>query len=379
MKKPIYLDYASTTPMCTPALEALFQCLGPKAAFGNPHSQHFYGREAAAIVEESAALLASLIHAQPSEIVWTSGATEANNLAIAGAARFYASKGKHLITNAAEHKAVLDVFRHLEKEGFDITILPVNKQGVLEPATLEKALRPDTSLVSVMMVNNELGTVQPLRELGALIKNNGSLFHVDGAQALGKLPLDFEALQIDLLSLSAHKAYGPKGAGALVVRSKPRVHLTPLIYGGGQQHHLRAGTQAPGLIAAFAKAAEFACHALPQTTHKIEQLRNQLWEGLQSNPRVHINTDFSVSVPHILNLRFEGVDGETFLSAIANECALSQAAACVSAETEPSHVLKAIGLTRLQADSSFRFSFGRMTTHREVEEVIGMLYSILFS
>ncbi len=370
MKKTIYLDYASTTPMCTPALEALFHCLGPQAAFGNPHSQHFYGQEAAAIVEESANLLASLIHAKPTEIIWTSGATEANNLAIAGAARFYASRGKHLITNAAEHKAVLDVFQHLKKEGFDITILPVNTQGLLEPETLKKALRPDTSLVSVMMVNNELGSIQPINQLGALIKKNGSLFHVDGAQALGKVPIDFEALQIDLLSLSAHKIYGPKGAGALVVRSKPRVHLTPLIYGGGQQHRLRAGTEAPGLIAAFAKAAEFACQALPEATQHIEKLRDQLWNALKMEVGVHANTDISISVPHILNLRFDAVGGETFLSNIANKLAISQAAACVSAETEPSHVLKAIGLTRIQADHSFRFSFGRMTTQGELEEAI---------
>lgn len=370
MKKPIYLDYASTTPMCTPALEALFHCLGPKAAFGNPHSQHFYGLEAAAIIEESATLLASLIHAKPTEIVWTSGATEANNLALAGTARFYASRGKHLITNAAEHKAVLDVFWHLEKEGFDITVLPVNQQGMLEPETLEKALRPDTTLVSVMMVNNELGTLQPIAELGRLIKKNGSLFHVDGAQALGKVPIDFEALQIDLLSLSAHKVYGPKGVGALVIRSKPRVHLTPLIYGGGQQHHLRAGTEAPGLIAAFAQAAKFACHSLLLSIQKTTKLRDQFWNTLKTEPGVHANTDLSVSVPHILNLRFDGVDSELFLTRIAAQLAISQTAACVSADTESSHVLKAIGLTRLQADSSFRFSFGRMTTHEEIEAAI---------
>jgi cysteine desulfurase len=248
---------------------------------------------------------------------------------------------------------------------------------MLEPETLEKALQPDTRLVSVMMVNNELGTVQPLGELGKLIKKNGSLFHVDGAQGLGKVAIDFEALQIDLLSLSAHKAYGPKGTGALVVRSKPRIHLTPLIYGGGQQQHLRAGTEAPGLIAAFAKGAEFACHALALSTQKMATLRNQFLKPLQDHPRVHLNTDLQVCVPHILSLRFEGVDGESFLSDIANTLAISQAAACVSAETEPSHVLKAIGLTRLQADSSFRFSFGRMTTEGEVEHAAALVQKYL--
>ncbi|MCX7122902.1 MAG: cysteine desulfurase family protein [Gammaproteobacteria bacterium] len=363
MKKPIYLDYAATTPMCLPALEALYQCLGAKAAFGNPHSTtHLYGFEAKQIVEESAELLASLIHAQPQELIWTSGATESNNLAIQGAAQFYAPKGRHLITCATEHHAVLDVFRALEKQGFSISILPVDASGLIDLNQLQASLTPETSLVSIMMVNNELGTIQPMDKIAEIVKANGSLLHVDAAQALGKLPIDLTHLAVDMMSFSGHKVYGPKGIGALYVRSNPKVHLQPLWHGGGQQWGLRPGTEAPGLISAFAKAAQFCIEN--QDTHilHVQQLHTLFCQHLQSIPGVRFNTDIAHAVPHIVNVCFEKIDSETFLLALQDEIAISQGSACASGTTNVSHVLKAIGLKHLQADRSFRFSFSHLTT-----------------
>ncbi len=363
MNKPIYLDYAATTPMCLPALEALYQCLGPKAAFGNPHSTtHIYGFEAKKIIDDHTALLASLLRAQAQEFIWTSGATEANNLAIQGAAHFYAPKGRHLITCVTEHHAVLDVFRALEKQGFAVTYLPVDRFGLIDLAQLKASLTPDTTLVSIMMVNNELGSIQPIQTITEMVKANGSLMHVDASQALGKRPIDLQDLPVDMMSFSGHKIYGPKGIGALYVRAQPQVHLQPLFYGGKQQRSIRPGTESPGLIAAFVKAAEFCIQNQETHLNHVRTLHTQFCEALQSMPGVRFNTDISQAVPHIVNLCFADIDSETFLLAMQDHIALSQGSACGSGTTEVSHVLKAIGLKHLQADRSFRFSFSHLTS-----------------
>lgn len=369
MNRPIYLDYAATTPMCTSALEAMFKCLGPKADFGNPHSTtHDYGFRAAEIIEECSASFASIIHAKSEEIIWTSGATESNNLAIQGAARFYQSRGKHLITTQGEHKAVLDVFRFLEKEGFEVTYLPIQKNGLVNLQLLKSSLRAETILVSVIAVNNELGTIQPLKEIAKLVKENGSLFHVDAAQALGKIAFDVHDLDMDLASFSGHKVYGPKGVGALYVRRHPRVHLKPLFYGGGQQKGIRPGTLSPALISAFTKGAEFAYEELKTHPHKFFELRDLFLKELSSLPQFKLNTDLARSVPQILNIRFDGIDGETLLTKLKSHIAIAQGSACSSGTTEPSHVLRAIGLKSIEADSSFRISFGAFTTHDDVKQ-----------
>ena len=368
MKRPIYLDYAATTPMCLPALESLYRCLGPKAAFGNPHSQHFYGFEAEAIVDQAAERLSKLIHAEQDALIWTSGATEANNLAIQGAARFYAPKGKHLITCQSEHPSVLEVFKQLETEDFHVTFLPVQQNGLLDLKALEAALQPDTTLVSIMWVNNETGTIQSIEDIARLVKANKSIFHVDAAQALGKVAINLDKIPIDLLSLSGHKVYGPKGVGALYIR--PKVRLKPLFFGGDQQGRGRAGTLSPGLIDAFASGAAFCLDDFQQKVAHITTLRNQLWQGLSSLGSLRLNTDLHCSVPHILNICFENMDGEALLLGFRKDLALSQGSACTSTQIEPSHVLKAMGLTHRQADSSFRFSFGLMTTKAEINAAI---------
>ncbi len=374
MNKPIYLDYAATTPMCLPALEALYQCLGPKAAFGNPHSTtHLYGLEAKQIIDDSTALMASLIGAEPQELIWTSGATEANNLAIQGAAHFYAAKGRHLITCVTEHHSVLDVFRALEKEGFAVTYLTVNHAGLIDLDQLKASLRPDTTLVSIMMVNNELGTIQPIQETAEIVKANGSLMHVDAVQALGKLPIQLQSLQVDMMSFSGHKIYGPKGIGLLYLRAKPAVHLQPLYFGGHQQRGLRPGTLSPGLIAAFAKAAEYCIQNQDIHTQHVRTLHSQLCAELRKMPGVHLNTDIHHAVPHIVNIRLDQIDSEIFLLAVQDQIAISQGSACGSGTTEISHVLKAIGLKHLQADRSFRFSLSHLTTLKDLAHVIALL------
>ncbi len=367
MNRPIYFDYAATTPCCIKALEALFKCLGTKAEFGNPHSTtHEYGWHAAEIIAESTASFAKIIAAKPAEMIWTSGATEANNLAIQGVARFYQTKGKHLVTTQIEHKAVLDVFRYLENEGFEVTYLPVQQRGSVDLALLQSALRPDTTLVSVMAVNNELGTIQPLAEIAKIVKANGSLLHTDAAQALGKIPFNVDALGVDLASFSGHKIYAPKGIGALYVRSKPRIRLKPLFYGGAQQRGLRPGTESPGLISAFAQGAEFSCQNLTVSVAKITELRDHFLQKLAKIPNLKLNTDLARAVPHIVNICFQGTDGEMLLAALKPHMAIAQGSACTSATIEASHVLRAIGLKSIDADSSFRFSFGALTTEAEI-------------
>lgn len=375
MNRPIYLDYAATTPMSLTALEALFKCLGVKAEFGNPHSaSHEYGFKAAEVIAEATLEFAELIDADPSEIIWTSGATESNNLAIQGVARFYQSKGRHIITSQIEHRSVLDVFRYLEQEGFDVTYLPVQRNGLINLKVLKSALRDETTLVSIHSVNNELGTIEPIQKIAEIVKGHGAYFHTDAAQALGKIPFNVNALDVDLASFSGHKVYGPKGIGALYVRRNPRVRLKPLLYGGGQQGNIRPGTEAPALINAFAKGATFAA---AQDLEKMSTLRDLFLQKLNALKQVKLNTDLNSSVPHIINLQFLGINSEVFLNQLKDNFAIAQGSACASVTIQPSHVLKAIGLKSLEADNSFRFSFGAFTTLEEVEKAADLITKLL--
>ena len=375
MNRPIYLDYAATTPMCLSALEALYKCLGPKAEFGNPHSaSHEYGFNATKIIEDATQEFAKLIGADPREIIWTSGATESNNLAIQGVARFYQSKGKHIITSQIEHRAVLDVFKYLEQEGFEVTYLPVQRNGLINLQVLKAALREDTILVSIHTVNNELGTNEPIEKITEIVKAHGAYFHTDAAQAFGKIPFNVNELNVDLASFSGHKIYGPKGAGALYLRRNPRVRLKPLFYGGGQQGGMRPGTESPGLISAFAKGASFASQ---QDSTKIVALRDLFLQKLSGLKQMKLNTDLNCAVPHILNIQFTGIDSEVLLNQLKNELAIAQGSACASVTIQPSHVLKAIGLKSTEANQSFRFSFGAFTTSEEIEKAAHCLIRLL--
>ncbi len=367
MNRPIYLDYAATTPCCLPALEALYKCLGTKAEFGNPHSTtHEYGTNAAEVIEESNLLFAKHIGAKANEIIWTSGATEANNLAILGAAHFYQSRGKHIITLQTEHKAVLDVYRQLEREGFEVSILPVQQNGLVNLQLLKAALRPDTILVSMMLVNNELGTIQPIKDISKILKAHNIIFHTDAAQALGKISVDVTHLGVDLASFSGHKVYAPKGIGALYVRRTPRVHLKPLLFGGGQQQGLRPGTLSPALITAFAKGVQFAHQEMQAHPKRAQELRDLFLQKISHATNLKLNTDIQTAVPHIINLRFSNIEPESFLHELKNKIAIAQGSACASGTIEPSHVLRAIGLKSSDADCSFRVSFGLYTTPEDI-------------
>jgi cysteine desulfurase len=350
------------------------RCLDFDGIFGNPHSQtHDYGLAAANLVTGSEESFAKIINASPSEIIFTSGATESNNLALQGAAYFYQSRGNHIITSQTEHKAVLDVMKFLEKQGFRITYLSVNKQGLISLEELTQAITPETILVSIMMVNNETGVIQPIKTIANIVHTHKIIFHVDAAQALGKLPIDVRDLDVDLMSFSGHKIYGPKGSGALFVRSRPKVHLRPLIYGGGQQQGLRAGTESPSLITGLTCAAVLATKNLSKENKRISELRTQLWQGLKDLPKVKFNTDFEHSVPHICSITLKGLDGETCLLHLQKKLALAQGSACTSAHIEPSHVLRAMGLTQLDADSTFRVSLGRYTTKKDIKTIIKVI------
>ena len=371
MHKPIYLDYAATTPIAPEVISAMATCMGIDGAFGNPHSTtHSYGLEAASIVEKARHRFAKLINAYDSEVIYTSGATEANNLALQGIAFGHQSKGKHIISSQTEHKAVLDVLKFLEQQGFEVTYLRVNAQGLIDLNELKAALRPDTILTSIMMVNNETGVMQDIKQIAQIIHEHGSLLHVDGAQALGKLAIDVKDLDIDLMSFSAHKIYGPKGIGALYIRSKYQINLRPLMYGGAQEQGLRPGTLAPFLIEGFSRAAELAHQDLGTETQRILELKKILWEGLKKLPLTKLNSDFGASIPHICNVTFESIDPESFLLSIENKIAIAQGSACNSAHMEPSHVLRAMGLSVKAADHSFRFSFGRYTTPNDIRTAL---------
>ena len=366
--KPIYLDYAATTPVDPRVVHAMVPFLYEN--FGNPASRsHAYGWAAEEAVEIAREHVAKLIGADAREIVWTSGATESNNLAIKGAAQFYKARGKHLITVKTEHKAVLDTMRELEREGFEVTYLDVLPNGLVDLDALRQALRPDTLLVSVMAVNNEIGVVQDIATIGELLRSRGILFHVDAAQAAGKIPLDLGTLKVDLMSLSAHKIYGPKGIGALYVRRKPRVRIEAQIHGGGHERGMRSGTLPTHQIVGMGEAYRLAHEGMAAENERIRMLRDRLLQGLSAIPEIRVNGDMTQRVPHNLNVSFTFVEGESLLMGMKG-IAVSSGSACTSASLEPSYVLRALGLPDEVAHSSIRFSIGRWTTPAHIDTAV---------
>ncbi|WP_174873322.1 IscS subfamily cysteine desulfurase [Vogesella oryzae] len=371
LKHPIYLDYSATTPVDPRVAEVMIPYLTEQ--FGNPASRsHSYGWVAEEAVENARADVAQLVNCDPKEIVWTSGATESNNLALKGAAQFYKSKGKHLITQRTEHKAVLDTMRELERQGFEVTYLDVQENGLVSLVDFEAALRPDTILASIMMVNNEIGVIQPIAELGELCRARGVLFHVDAAQATGKVEIDLDKLKVDLMSFSAHKTYGPKGIGALYIRRKPRVRLEAQMHGGGHERGFRSGTLATHQIVGMGTAFRIAREEMAAENARIGALRDRLWAGLQSIEEVYLNGDMEQRVPHNLNVSFNFVEGESLIMAI-KDLAVSSGSACTSASLEPSYVLRALGRNDELAHSSIRFSIGRFTTEQDIDFAVKLL------
>ncbi len=377
--RPIYLDNHATTPVDERVLTAMLPYFTEH--FGNPASvSHVYGWEAQAAVKKSREVLAAAINATPEEIIFTSGATEANNLAIKGVAEAYFQKGQHIITVATEHNAVLDPCNYLQSLGFEITILPVQKDGLINTSDLEKALRPDTILVSVMAANNEIGVLQPLAEIGSICRERGVIFHSDAAQAIGKIPLDVQAMKIDLLSLTAHKIYGPKGIGALYVRRRnPRVQIAPQLHGGGHERGMRSGTLYTPQIVGFAKAVEIALQEQTTENQRLAQLRLRLWEVISRLEGIHLNGHPNQRLAGNLNISVEGVDGAALLLALQPVVAVSSGAACSSATTTPSHVLKALGHPEKLASASVRFGIGRFNTAQEIDMVAKHVVSTIQS
>lgn len=368
----IYLDYAATTPVDEQVAQAMMACLTMDGVFYNPASQHAGGQQARQLIEAARLQVADVIHADPSEIIWTSGATESNNLALKGAAHLYKRRGKHIVTMKTEHKAVLDTCQHLEKEGYQVTYLAPEANGLLNLETLKQALRPDTVLVSIMHVNNETGVVQDIQAIAALTSARGILFHVDAAQTVGKADIDVTKMPIDLLSLSAHKVYGPKGVGALYLRKRPRVRVEPFIHGGGHEQGMRSGTLATHQIVGMGAAFALAKKRKTEDFVHIQALRERFLAGLKVLPGFSLNTDLANSVPHILNVRFNGMLADAILAKLP-EIATSTASACQGKGTEGSYVLRALGLTESEAKSSIRFSFGRYTTAAEVDTAVGLV------
>ena len=364
MTKPIYLDYAATTPLDKRVLEKMLPYLTEE--FGNPaSSSHAYGWAAEEAVENARAEVAKLINADAKEIIWTSGATESNNLALKGAANFYKTKGKHLITVKTEHKAVLDTMRELERQGFEVTYLGVQENGLIDLEELKAAIRPDTILISVMWVNNEIGVIQDIPTIGKICRERKIIFHVDAAQACGKTPVDVEAANVDLLSMSAHKVYGPKGIGALYVRRKPRVRLEAQMHGGGHERGFRSGTLPTHQIVGMGEAFRLAREELAKDTEHALKLRQIFLDGIKDIEEVYINGDLAHRVPTNLNISFNYVEGESLIMAV-KEIAVSSGSACTSASLEPSYVLRALGRNDELAHSSLRITFGRMTTEEDV-------------
>lgn len=361
-----YLDYQATTPMDPRVLEAMLPYFNTH--FGNPHSRnHIYGWNAENAVEKARSEVANLIGANPKEVIFTSGATESNNLALKGVAEFYGDKKRHIITVVTEHKCVLEACRYLEGKGFDVTYLPVLSSGLIDLDLLEKEMRPDTFLVSIMAVNNEIGVIQPLEKIGKLCRSKGIFFHTDAAQAFGKIPLDVKAMNIDLMSISGHKIYGPKGIGALYVGKQPRVRLKAQIHGGDQERGMRSGTMPTPLCVGLGKAAELAFVERESDHARIIELRNYFYQKLQNNlESITLNGDFQERIAENLNISFAGVEGEGVMAGMKMLC-LSSGSACTSASLEPSYVLRALGVEEEMAHSSLRIGFGRFTTKEEVE------------
>ncbi len=371
--RPIYLDYSATTPVDPRVVDKMVPWLYEN--FGNPASRsHAMGWAAEEAVEQARTDVAALVNADPREIVWTSGATESNNLALKGAANFYAERGKHVITVKTEHKAVLDTCRELERQGFELTYLDVKDDGLLDLEAFKAALRPDTVLVSVMMVNNEIGVIQDIEAIGEICRDKGIIFHVDAAQATGKVVIDLQKLKVDLMSFSAHKTYGPKGIGALYVRRKPRVRIEAQIHGGGHERGFRSGTLATHQIVGMGEAFRLARVEMATENERIRMLRDRLWAGLQGIEEIYVNGDLEQRVPHNLNVSFNYVEGESLIMAI-KELAVSSGSACTSASLEPSYVLRALGRNDELAHSSIRFTIGRFTTEQEVDFAAQLLAS----
>jgi cysteine desulfurase len=370
MKLPIYMDYAATTPVDPRVAEKMMAYLTPDGIFGNPASRsHPFGWDAEKAVEEARAEVAALINADPKEIVWTSGATESDNLAIKGVAHFYQKKGRHIITCKTEHKAVLDTCRQLEREGFEVTYLDPEPSGLVELAKLEAALRKDTILVSIMHVNNEVGVIQDIAAIGELTRSRGVLFHVDAAQSAGKVPIDLQRMKVDLMSFSGHKVYGPKGVGALYVRRKPRVRIEAQMHGGGHERGMRSGTLATHQIVGMGEACRIARMEMAAENERLRMLRDRLWDGIKDMEEVYLNGDPEHRVAGNLNVSFAFVEGESLMMSL-KDIAISSGSACTSASLEPSYVLRALGRKDELAHSSLRLSLGRFTTEEEVDYAV---------
>jgi len=370
-RMPIYLDYSATTPVDPRVAEKMIPYLTEQ--YGNPASRsHPYGWTAEKAVENAREEVAKLVNADPREIVWTSGATESDNLAIKGAANFYSDKGKHIITLATEHKAVIDPVRELERQGFEATFLEPNDDGLVDIEVFKAAIRPDTVLASVMLVNNEIGVIQDIEAIGNICRENGVIFHVDAAQATGKVDIDLTTLPVDLMSFSAHKTYGPKGIGALYVRRKPRIRIEAQMHGGGHERGMRSGTLAPHQIVGMGEAFRIARLEMAEENARIRTLHDRLLNGLQKIEETYVNGDLTKRVPHNLNISFNYVEGESLIMAIKG-IAVSSGSACTSASLEPSYVLRALGRTDELAHSSIRFSIGRFTTEADVDYTINLL------
>ena len=370
-RMPIYLDYSATTPVDQRVAEKMIPYLTEQ--YGNPASRsHPYGWTAEKAVENAREEVAKLVNADPREIVWTSGATESNNLAIKGAANFYSDKGKHIITLATEHKAVIDPVRELERQGFTATFLEPNDDGLVDIEAFKAAIRPDTVLASVMFVNNEIGVIQDIEAIGNICRENGVIFHVDAAQATGKVEIDLASLPVDLMAFSAHKTYGPKGIGALYVRRKPRIRIEAQMHGGGHERGMRSGTLAPHQIVGMGEAFRIARLEMAEENARIRTLHDRLLNGLQTIEETYVNGDLTKRVPHNLNISFNYVEGESLIMAIKG-IAVSSGSACTSASLEPSYVLRALGRTDELAHSSIRFSIGRFTTESDVDYTINLL------
>lgn len=369
----IYLDYAATTPLDSRVLKKMLPFLSQtEFGFANAASTHILGKMASEAIEEARSAVGKLINAKSTNIIWTSGATESNNLCLKGIAHFYQRNGKHIITSQTEHPSVLDTCAQLTREGFEISYLKPNPQGLIEAEQLEQALRPDTILVSIMQVNNETGVIQNIPALANLTRKRGIFFHMDATQGAGKIPIDVEALPVDLISFSAHKIYGPKGIGALYVNSNPKVRLMPQIHGGRQEQQLRAGTLPTHQIVGMGEACKIAKEEMLKESQQLLRFRDMLWNGICDLPGVYLNGYPTQCVPGILNIRFENIEKDLLLERLS-KLAISNASACMSATTETSHVLRAMGLRNELAHRSFRFSFGRFTTQTDIEQAIFLL------
>ena len=373
----IYLDYASTTPVDPRVASKMMEFLTPEGEFGNPASRsHKFGWKADEAVEEARSHVANLVNCDPREIVWTSGATEADNLAIKGVARFYKNKGNHIITSKIEHKAVLDPCRQLEREGFEVTYLDPNEGGIISPESVKDAIKDTTILVSIMHINNELGTVNNLEKIGSIVREKGAFFHVDAAQSTGKIDIDLSNIPVDLMSFSAHKTYGPKGIGALFVRRKPRVRLEALIHGGGHERGMRSGTLATHQIVGMGEAFKIAKAEMSKDHIKVNKFHQDFLEKVKEIDHVYVNGDLKNKVPNILNVSFNFVEGESLIMGL-KDIAVSSGSACTSASLEPSYVLRALGRKDELAHSSIRFSFGRFTSDDDVKDTLNILGNVV--